>query len=275
LTARKTFRWILLLACKLLSGIFGSLGVIYGSLILVHKKYSGQVLGPEYWKSIVGFIVDFGWIPVLIWLILKPLIAFLEKNVCPPYKEKVVTKLVAKLFQGTKPANGHDGNFRVTLYKYRKFSFWVLLSFRWPWGEWLCPYERSGFQRLRSNSRWKVCLNKPSKNEGVAGLCFSQEDPIHLCNLPGREEFKGQGARALKKAYAKQTGITFELLQERIAAEPDYDWPRSFWGIRVICEGKPWGVVLIDSTLPDIGEADYIRNVMTNFLDTIDVILSV
>lgn len=259
----------------MLAGIFGALGVLYGSLILVHKKYSGVVPGPDYWKWVVGVVVDYGWIPVLIWLIFKPLIACLERHVCPPYKEKVVTKLIANLFNGTKPPKAHDGNFRVTLYKYRKFSFLVLFSFRWPWGEWLCPYERSGFQRLKSRSRWKVSLNKPSLNEGVAGRCFAQEDPIHLKDLPGGEQFREQGGRARKKEYARQTGMTFEAIQQRVANEPDYEWPRSFWGIRVICEGKPWGVVLIDSTLPDIGDPEYIGSIMTNFLDTVDVILSV
>ena len=274
MTARKHIRAILLIICKIINFIFGALGILYGAATLIEKKYAGIIPGPDYNKKIINFFINYGWLPVLAWLILKPLISWLESKVCPPFKEKIIKSLVNKLFTDTKPEDAHDGNYRVTLYKYRKFSFRVLLNRKFPWGEWLCPYERSGFQRLTSKNRWKVSLNKPSLNKGVAGACFAQEDPIYLSQLPGTSEFRGQGGRGHKKLYAQKTNIDYEIVKNRVQTEPDYQWPRSFWGIRIISKGKPWGVLLIDSTLPEIDNNEYTKKLVSNFLDSIDLVLS-
>ena len=274
MNTRKTARAFVLGFCTLLKWLFGIAVGLYGAGALFHKKYSGNIPGPQLWKDFVSFVVDWGWIPVVAWLALQPILAWVEKRICPPLKERVIDKLVAELFERTRPANAHDGNFRVTLFKYRTFSFYRILTFKWPWGEWLCPYERSGFQRQSSKNRWRVSRNKPKTNEGVAGVCFAQEDPIHIEELPDGELFKIAGARENKKIYSKTAYITVDHINKKLQKEQDYQWPRSFWGVRVLVSGKPWGVILIDSTLPKIGQGVEIQDIVRNFLKSIDLVLS-
>src|SRR5688572_7721694 len=107
---RKIARSLILTVCIVLKWIFGITVVLYGAGALLHKKYSGQIPGPQYWKDFLSFIVDWGWIPVVVWLVLQPLIAWLEKSICPPLKERIIDKLVAELFERTRPSNAHDGN---------------------------------------------------------------------------------------------------------------------------------------------------------------------
>ncbi len=272
---RKTFRTPIKFVCLIMQVLFSVSAILYGSAIVIFKKHSGSVPGPQWWVDIVGFIVDWMWIPVVLWVGLNPLLKWVNASMCPKYKELLIRKMLDGFYKKVKPDQAHDGNFRVTLFKYRKFSWRKLIDFENPFGEWLCPYERTGFQKRGSKQRWKVCSDRPSENEGIAGKCFSQNNAIHIEELPSGSEFSIAGARDKKKKYARITYVNKSYIDKRMISEPNYEWPRSFWGIRVWAGGKPWGVLLIDSTLPNIGDKLDLLESATEPINFLDQILAV
>ena len=271
---RQNFRGFIRVTSKIINYTLPVVVAVFGVAVGLDKKID-DISKLESWQyTTIDFVLNYLWLSVILWAILNPLLKWVDKNMCSSFQEKLIRTILEEIYKKTRPDKAHDGNYRVTLFKYRTFSWAMLFSFKNPVGGWLSPYERSGHQRRSTKQRWKVNLEKPSSNQGVAGKCYAESDSIHLTDLITCSNFQSTGARKAKKRYAKLTHVSEDFITIKNSKDPDYEWPKSFWGIKILANGKPWGVLLIDSTLPNIGDDVDLIETTSDHLDFLNTILT-
>lgn len=139
--------------------------------------------------------------------------------------------------------NHHE---RVTLFKYRKYRLAVC---NWPWTGWMIPVARTGVATLRRNiPRFRCPLGDPSRAEGVAGKTFANNVRVEASNLP---EVVSATDADTKSQYAADGFVTERWVQKKGTCAS-----RSLLGIPIEVKGKPWGVIVVDSTDPAPIEID-------------------
>ncbi|MCE7534594.1 hypothetical protein [Aliivibrio fischeri] len=149
----------------------------------------------------------------------------------------------------------YDDNHRVTLFKYKKSYYGLLLRrkywankyFPWtfertPWSGWLVPISRSG--HTGQNARavfWAPDSGR--KAEGVAGIAWAKGgDMVHFEKLPKISHTTNDEN---KRRYCERTRISPMLLESYIKenATPS----RSFLAFLILVDGEAWGVIVVDS----------------------------
>ena len=213
---------------------------------------------PEWLKDLTLFSLRWGWVGVPIAAGLELLRKWLKSSVRDRQTEKAIKRVINHFYDETKPADGMPINYRVTLFKYRRFSFTMLFAMcifrnkRNPWGGWLCPYERSSAFRNKTHVRWPASFEVISENKGVVGRVFCEGTAVRVEDLPAKSELKNSEKK--RREYAAATNCSLAWITKKARGKADI--PRSFWGTRVepSSDGVPWGVILIDSNLPKLSD---------------------
>ncbi|WP_339494929.1 GAF domain-containing protein [Pseudomonas sp. RA_105y_Pfl2_P56] len=212
-------------------------------------------------KPIVWMLIDrfqeFG-----IWLILAialiVIVTGFVKHLSDPW---VVEKLqfILDEYQGKafKNLNVPKDHNRVTLFKYRERLFfkrhwqeqstskWSPFKTRRWCGSYLVPYMRSAHLTLNTKTVFFIDNENSAKTQGVAGLAWSSRQVAILPDLP---EIKPTSSNKSKETYAKVTKSSVRFL-ERYLTEGKTP-PRSMAAVPVECNGKLWGVIVLDSLDP-------------------------
>jgi hypothetical protein len=160
------------------------------------------------------------------------------------------------LFKG---ADGHQHDFRLTIFRYSKWN-WRILTWRQIWKRkrsvrngWLMPYMRTGYLTLNCHSCWNVPADG-NNIEGIAGRAYSMNKVITIESLPLLRP--NSKAHHIAK-YADKVWITPDVVNERLAKGSSL--ARSYCGFPIEVKGKPWGVIVIDSKDPKLPDDDPVR----------------
>ncbi|MDL1948849.1 hypothetical protein FBQ97_03435 [Acidobacteria bacterium ACD] len=134
---------------------------------------------------------------------------------------------------------------RVTLYKFSYLPTNRLKLFRV--GRWLVPVERSGIHTRKDVAQFKV-PDEADRAEGVAGQAWARPEGEILMTdaLP---DMNGNSSDAEVENYAKATFVSAAWVRKKIADGSKL--PRRLCGMRVECNGKAWGVIVVDSRSSD------------------------
>ncbi|MDN6874215.1 GAF domain-containing protein [Pseudomonas citronellolis] len=156
-----------------------------------------------------------------------------------------------------KNANAPLDHNRVTLFKFKKSLYfkrhwqeptlprWVPFKTRRFRGDYLVPYMRSGHLTLNTKTLFYIDSENSSKCQGVAGQSWSKGGVVVLPDLP---KITDSSTESDKESYAKVTKSSVRLLDKYLkeGREP----PRSIAAMTVECDGKLWGVIVLDSLDP-------------------------
>ncbi|MCH5531585.1 GAF domain-containing protein [Pseudomonas syringae] len=199
---------------------------------------------------------------VSIWLLLTvALIIFataLMKQMADPWVvEKlqfILDEYQDRVFKNLNVPIDHN---RVTLFKYKRslffrrhwlesgVSIWGLLKTRRFCGDYLVPYMRSGHMTLNTKTIFYVDSENSAKSQGVAGMAWSKRGVVILPDLP---ELTSTSRPRTKESYASVTKSSVRFL-ERYLAEGRTP-SRAMAAMPVECNGKLWGVIVLDSLDP-------------------------
>lgn len=143
---------------------------------------------------------------------------------------------------------GHDDDplhyHRVTLFKYHQ---WRPCLRKWPWSGWLVPVERSGHTTQSVSVRFKA-PDEADQAEGVAGATWSRMSTVRVSGLP---ELGDHPTRDQVHEYADETFVSRDWVEDHLPT------CRSLCGIPVEVNGKPWGVIVLDSRSPKPIKKEY------------------
>lgn len=179
-----------------------------------------------------------GWILPFV-LIATP-IAFWARNKTDRSKLAAVHGLLDQVCDHTFKNDkfDHEQNRRVTLFKYHKFT-WR----RWPFfGGWLIPIERSGESTRNTNAIFRA-PDDGEKCEGVAGRAWSKRSNVYVSNLPN---LRNSPTDIQYKEYAEQSFVSVDKLRRKPPQAC------SLLGIPIEVGQRRWGVIVVDSVLPQI-----------------------
>ena len=151
--------------------------------------------------------------------------------------------------------NNPQHEHRVTLFA--RYPWWH--PYCWacmPWYDRLIPVARSG----HATKNTTICFHVPdrgSKQSGVAGLAWYSNEVVLKTMLP---ELTAKTEIEVLNDYADRTYVTVAFLQRRL--REGRCMPRSLCAIPIRVKGRPWGVIIIDSTedkgVPSDASAEYV-----------------
>ncbi|HET6428414.1 MAG TPA: GAF domain-containing protein, partial [Phycisphaerae bacterium] len=107
--------------------------------------------------------------------------------------------------------------------------------------EWLVIVDRSGHLTLKHRTKFRIS-DDPNVCEGWAGKVWVQGTVLSIDNLP---EITADSPPADLERYARLTGVSKEWIGQRLSKGRRL--ARSYLAIPVEVNGKPWGVVVLDS----------------------------
>ncbi len=236
-----------------LAGLMSS-GTIW--LMDVEKDDKWIEQKPILWMLIERFQEGAIWLLLLIAVVVVAM-AIVKRMADPWVVEKlqfILDEYQGKVFKNLNVPKDHN---RVTLFKYRKGLFfrrhwqeegkadWKLFKTRRWYGNYLVPYMRSGHLTLKTKTLFFIDNENSARTQGLAGLAWSSGQIAILPDLPEIKPGTGAGK---KESYAKVTRSSVRFL-ERYLAEGKMP-PRSMAAVPVECNGKLWGVIVLDSLTP-------------------------
>jgi hypothetical protein len=154
---------------RLLVTLYRTIASIYGAAFIGLKTTWDPKKAASfhvYFASAWEFVAVWGWMIAAIMVATSGPAVWLSKKIQPEQVEKILKTVLSNYRNKAKPPNATENDFRVTLYKYRKFS--CLQFIRWPfrgcsrhpWAGWLCPYVRPGL------ARQSCCCLRESRSGG-------------------------------------------------------------------------------------------------------------
>ena len=160
---------------------------------------------------------------------------------------QVVTEFRDDLFSD----QGEDYHLhRVTLFQYKR---WCWRRPLWPLhGPHLVAVARSHHRTQRAIAVFKA---SDRHTEGVAGIAWSRPGWVRI---PSSEEplpiLKKTSNPQEKQAYTEQTGVSLKWVNKKL--QSDRPIAASYAALCILCRGKPWGVLVIDSAMEFAHESD-------------------
>lgn len=245
--------------------IFAVSGYIYviGGLLSSLTIWLMDVEKDDKWieqKPILWMLIErFQEAGIWVFLAINTLIlatAILKRMADPWVVEKlqfILDEYQDKVFKNLNVPKDHN---RVTLFKYQENLFfrrhwqesatgWSLFKTRRWRGNYLVPYMRSGHLTLKTKTLFFIDNENSTKTQGVAGVAWSSKQVFILPDLP---EIKPTTANRTKESYAKVTKSSVRFLERYLDEEKTP--PRSMAAVPVECNGKLWGVIVLDSLDP-------------------------
>ena len=169
-------------------------------------------------------------------------IGFLDISVrsLDPWKWKVIQECLdafcSEVFAGSDHDEDLNYKHRVTLYRLQSGSIRMIKPF---WQKWLIPVARSGIITKRTKSIFRLHDN-PRRIEGVVVQAFLKKKGQWL-TVEDVPELMEAMTEAEKSIYRDKTNISFDK-----AIKMKYT-ARSYAAVRMEINGKPWGVLVLDS----------------------------
>lgn len=185
------------------------------------------------------------------------------KKIGPPWAWQAI-KCIIDRFQkqvikgSTRPK--YDEH-RVTLFKCVRWNFrvrdWKSLSDRsgldkhaikalWRL-RWFKPISRSGHTTLRLTTRFPL-YEEATVGEGVIGEVWRTEGVKRVEDLPEIPSSNGADPNQAYATYSKEVNCGEKWLK----SQNNRTMARSYCGIPIEVNGKPWGVIIIDSREPKL-----------------------
>lgn len=154
--------------------------------------------------------------------------------------------------------NDPEFHHRITLFKATRFCYRPrpIRHKWWIWGKeygpmkgWLVPVARSEHSTKNVKSTFRIPEDGQGA-EGAAGKAFFRENPFKLPSegkiLP---VLTTQSSKDHIEEYANSTFVNEQWINSRLGKEKPL--ARSLFAFRIKCNGKPWGVMVVDSVDPD------------------------
>jgi len=205
------------------------------------------------------------WLQERVWwlwpivFVLTILATFADKKFCDRWGYDAVKEMLEILREKGFPDNTDQVHYhRVTLFRRRK---WHLCWKMWPWSGWLIPVVRSGHTTLNHRTCFLAPDDDPDMAEGIAGRCWSSKNVVLIPDKDSKNQqlpdlrdtnSKPRDPYASMSAYASATFVPITWVRKRLPHS------RSFLGIPVVVKGEPWGVIVVDSRMPAIQQAQRI-----------------
>lgn len=202
------------------------------------------------------------WWQILLGMLVIAVSALIKYIIGDPWAWEKVHKILDEFRNEAMPGElfKHEAEHRVTLFKHRwaltwnmyflpgrGVSFWKRFlpknyTILHPFSGWLVPVERSGHV-----NRWScACFSAPDNHvlaEGVAGNQWYLSNTMHVHSLP---KLSGQSGEHNINNYAKRTYTTADRVRAQIKNSKKI--AQSLYSVRIEINGRPWGVVVLDST---------------------------
>lgn len=195
---------------------------------------------------------------ILGFLAISVLVSLLVKQMADPWVvEKlqfILDEYQYKVFRNANAAYDHN---RVTLFKFRSGlwfkrhwedrprKWWRPFKTRRMYGDYLVPFMRSGHMALKTKTVFYIDNENSANTEGIAGEAWTKNGVVIRPDLPAITPTTGKRD---KESYAKVTNSTVRFLDKYLneSRQP----PRSIVAMPVECNGKLWGVIVLDSLDP-------------------------
>ena len=136
--------------------------------------------------------------------------------------------------------DGGDAIYRATLFKKRSCP---------GIGQWLGAAARSG-NTNRCRSIWSIDTSEVHKNTGMAGKCWHSGGFIKLTSIPTPTDAGTHKNQVHITQYCSATHMTFDEYKN-LKIESSF-----FVAVCVKIGGKPWGVLVLDSTESQASKID-------------------
>lgn len=252
--------------------LFAASGIIYvvagllSSLTIwlmdVEKDDKWIAQKPIVWVLIERFQEAAIWFLLVIALVVA-VTAIIKQMADPWVVEKlqfILDEYQDKVFKNVNVPKDHN---RVTLFKYKRNLWfrrhwlelptakWGLFKTRRWCGDYLVPYMRSGHLTLRTKTIFFIDSDNSLNSQGVAGLAWSQRGVVIIPSLP---QITKTSKPKIKESYATGTKTSIRFL-ERYLSEGRTP-SRAMAAMPVECNGKLWGVIVLDSLDPQGVTAD-------------------
>lgn len=242
------------------SGYIYVIGGMLSSLIIwlmdVKKDDKWIEQKPILWLLIDRFQEMAIWLLLMVGLVIAAT-AIMKRMADPWVVEKlqfILDEYQDRVFKNLNVPKDHN---RVTLFKFKKNLFfrrhwlesevstWFPFKTRRFCGDYLVPYMRSGHLTLNTKTIFYIDSENSAKSQGVAGLAWSQRGVVILPDLP---EITSNTKTKARENYATVTKSSVRFL-ERYLAEGRIP-SRAMAAMPVECNGKLWGVIVLDSLDP-------------------------
>jgi hypothetical protein len=208
----------------------GSTGLWYDVLSIIHDHYVALLL----------------FATLCLWASQLVRTRYGDPWICETVKS-LLEEMRADIFEGQIVSAHSD---RVTLFKKKN---WRMRFCCWPVRDWLCSVERSDHMTRRKR-KWLRVQDNANEWECVGGTTWGMGRTILKDNLPLIK--KGASGDQIVQ-YANETFVSFDYVEKQIAKKATL--PQSLCGIMVEVNHKPWGVIVIDSALPNLPQKDKIE----------------
>ncbi len=227
---------------------------ILGAILAVDLDKESAPAG--YLADAIGFIQSWGWIALLTLGPLSGLTQLVSIWVGRPRVWRTIEGVLDVLKESAfiddcndDPSHYH----RVTLFQHMKRKFWILPwrgstpwgGSRTPFSGWLVPVARSGHTTQRSATVF-LAPDDADNAEGVAGQTWNNAVIVSHNSLP---ELTKTSSDADVIEYARKTGTSLESNRKRLGSGAST--PAAMVGIPVFVDGRPWGVIILDSRKPN------------------------
>jgi hypothetical protein len=222
------------------------------SLVAVISKYDIPAGKDDLEYELAAFIQDQSILIIIVANVVLLTSHILKSYFGNPWAWDTVKVLLEEfrsdVFRGENNLSAHLD--RVTLFKKRdcRWRFGII-----PSADWLCAVERSGHMTRRKR-KWFRAKDDGQFLEGVAGATWGESQTIHKDGLPHLVK----GAQYIEiETYAKETFVNGSYVRKQLAKGAPI--PRSLCGIIVEVNSKPWGVIVIDSSLERLARKEDIE----------------
>lgn len=230
--------------------IFAVMSFLLPLTLKADPKVIGLRLGATA-ASALSWLQNWAWIALpCVVVISASSLAIARRLGDPTYREAlhgILDAMRKMIFSGAaSAASPYQHHHRVTLFQHRQWAW----KFRcWPWSGWLLPVMRSGYTTQRCRSYFRA-PDDPSLAEGIAGAAWNM---MKGCAVKGLPDLSTGSSPADVEKYAVATRMSprWTSIHKPQAC--------SFYALKVMDKGKPWGVLVVDSKASEIDERKVLK----------------
>lgn len=170
------------------------------------------------------------------------------------FAEPLLDSLRRYAFAANYLAQDPEHHHRATLFRYRRFKWWVWPWRKWcnPWGAgrgpfsgWLEPVARSGHATKKTRILF-LAPDDADHAEGIAGHIWRCKRELSAIVLPN---MNSPPTDAQIAEYAEQSWVDVSLIKRYLSKQSSL--PGSMAGFPIFKSGQIWGVVVLDSRRQD------------------------
>lgn len=192
---------------------------------------------------VVKWCADWTWIAVPCSVAVATALGFIRRKIVDPETDESLQDILNHLHSQMFP-NAVDERARLTLFRFHR---WQLK--RWPWrprkGGWLVAVKRSGEMQQDFSARFQIG-EELAGDCGIAGKAWCDIADAFVENLP--DVSTGRAPKRDIDRYARETCTSSDWVRRNAPKS------RSFYGMKIRHKQRKWGVIVIDSTDPQLDQ---------------------